>query len=287
MIDVNLLPPADVIDHQEIRQAIQDYHQARAAAREARKELVRLERDREVAVQRDIEATADAAQKGVKDPGGKHLASFEAKLADLTRQVAALELLEQRKAQELMATIDEHRDEWRAQLDAQVDQIREERDRHLDAAERSHEQLSTAYALRAFARDLDRYRGGYVRRMKLPRVGDGDVVEISDTFEALRSVAAEPVAQITNPAQVVRRWCVNAKFESDGSDGGSMQLVGYRVEHDGHVYNPGDIFMAAIDREVQAALAQGAIRELEPGTMLHEQGTREFQVGAVSGGVEH
>ncbi len=285
MLDPQQCPPSEIVDHQPIRDAIQSHQSARGAARDARKDLVRFERDRELAMRRDIEATANAAQKGVKDPGGKHVAEFDKQLADKQRQVAALELVEQRLVNDLATTLDEHRDEWQAQLDQQLQDVRHERDSALNAAEALHDKLATVYSLRGFARDPRRYRGAqaFVRSMRMPRTGDGDVVEIGATFAALRNVGSEPVAAVTNPAQIVRRWCVNAKFESDGSDSGSKTLVGYRVQHDGHNYNPGDIFNAPIDQEVQAAISQGAIREIPPGTMLHEQGTREYQVGRVSG----
>ncbi len=284
MLDVNSLPPVEAVEHELIRAAIDAYQSARASARDARKDLVRFERERESALQRDIEATADALSAGKRDPAGKHLAAFEAKLADLQRQVAALELLERRKVAELTTTFAEHRAEWQAELDRQLADVRIERDLALDAAEALHGKLATVYALRGFAREPQRYRGAqaYVRQMRMPRVGDGDAVEVSGAFAALRNVGSEPVARITNPAMIVRRWCVQHQYGDDALRGPNS-LIGHRVEHDGHVYGPGAIFNAPIDREVQAAISQGTIRELKPGTMLQEQGTREFQVGHVSG----
>ncbi len=283
-LDPQQLPPADIIDHQPIREAIHAVHAARGAGFEARKQLTRFEREHAQAVQRDVEATADALSSGKRDPGGKSVATFEAKLAEMERQAEALELNFRRRLADLNATYAEHRAEWQAQLDQQLEEVRHERDAHLTFAEQDHAKLATVYSLRAFARDPQRYRGaqGFVSSMRLPRVGDGDVVQVGDTFEALRGVGSEPAARITNPAQVVRRWCVNEKYGDDPLRGPGS-LIGYRVQHDGHVYNPGDIFNAPIDSEVQAAISQGAIRELPAGTMLHEMGTREFQVGGVSG----
>ena len=180
------LPPANALGVQAISDALGAWESARHAYRRASQDLVVLEQRRPEAVALDREALADALEADQEDPGDKFTESHDERIAEATRRIDALRLLEERRWSEVQAAFEEHGDEIAANAREKLDQARARFTEALAVAAECHAALVGAQAITGFAAGHG-FRSGWLGIVK---VADRDV-GVSEIFGALAALIPE------------------------------------------------------------------------------------------------
>jgi hypothetical protein len=135
------LPPADRVDHPEIKAAIIACNRAIDAERTTRQDHVQAELELPASEFKDEQALADAQAAGKKDPGPVHADKHRALIRDLKRRHGAAKITRNRAQAAVTAAFEEHGDEWEARLNEQHDALREQISHTLDEFQALHQQL--------------------------------------------------------------------------------------------------------------------------------------------------
>lgn len=156
----------------------------RTAFEELRKErrvtstrLASLQSERERAVMKDRDALAQAIRKGKADPGGKAVEKVEKDIAACTRRLEALEVALEDTERDLIAVVDEHRDEWAGEAEDHLADARAEYAEAVESLARAYGRVSAAHALVRWARLFPegetsfRVRGAQLESLKAPHGG--------------------------------------------------------------------------------------------------------------------
>jgi len=170
-----------------IRAAVEAYQTVEAAARDARREVASLERQRPKALAADTDALADAIANGQKDPGQKHADKLDADVRDAKRRADARAVNQQRALEALHRALREHGGEWREQI-AQAE--RDARARYtaaLEGFESASADLSAAVGLSRFAAGGAKSGHPIALSVPAPRHAD-DRVGIHTLLSALRTL---------------------------------------------------------------------------------------------------
>jgi hypothetical protein len=184
------LPPAQEIEEPNIRQAVAEFHAAANDANTARQTAVQLEQERPQAVERDAEALADAREAGKLDPGAKHTAEHDERIADAERQARAAEILRDRAFAKLAEALAAQGDEWQALAAKRLADARAKFLRAVDRLEAQQRELATAASLDGFVTNGGRYRqpGGYAAGIR----ASGQSLPIDAVLAGLRALAEPP-----------------------------------------------------------------------------------------------
>ena len=127
-IDVQKLPPVELIDCEPIKAAVVAYNTARQNRRDARNSVDALDptalipgaagtaakRKAETA---DARAYADAMNAGKKDPGPVNVDRYERDLSEAKRKLDGAKLIEQDRLSDLQKAVTEHGGAWREQVE--------------------------------------------------------------------------------------------------------------------------------------------------------------------------
>lgn len=153
MFGTRTLPPPSLLPH-DVARAVEALRGAQARTREAKRSVGQQRRvGVPAARQRDVEATADALERGTKDPGPKHERQAVEKLADLERSSGAAELVERRARQRLDETIAAHADQINEQAGERMKAAIKAYTSALDRLDEALAELSQAVALSEWAKD--------------------------------------------------------------------------------------------------------------------------------------
>jgi hypothetical protein len=162
-----------------------------------------LEGERSRAIEQDRIEYAKALKEGKGDPGGKKVEELEKKIAACKRRLTALEEAIDMATDDLIAVIDEHRDEWAEEVWAEFAATREGYAQAVEALEEARAKVDTKHALLSFVLGFPeeestyRVRGSFVAAL---RAQNGDPYYFSQVVDALRTDA-----QMTEGAPEVHR----------------------------------------------------------------------------------
>jgi hypothetical protein len=183
------IPPAERVDHPELKAALEHYEQAKADEHTKRRDAIQAEQDLPDAERLDALALADAQAEGKRDPGGKHRTKALDAIAEARRQHAASVITLQRAVEAVVIAFRQYGSEWEASLDKERDQLRSQMAEALDRWAGLHVKLQANSANRAIPRgSATQSPSLYADSIKVP-VRDGDVIYVADVTEALRDLA--------------------------------------------------------------------------------------------------
>ncbi len=182
------IPPAERIDHPEIKAAIVACDEAIKVELEARRAHTQAEQELPAAEYKDEVALADAQAAHRKDPGPINAEKHAALIADLKRRHGAAKITLQRAVERVVEAFEQHGDDWRATLEEERDAIREQMGRSLDEFSELHGQLQVTAANLAIGGSAARAPASFVATVRAPRVGDGNTLHVTDVIEHLRGL---------------------------------------------------------------------------------------------------
>lgn len=200
-IERGAVPPSDAVSQPQIKQALAAWERARLAAREADREMLKLERGtgRAQAEHADAEQLAVALEHGKPAPKPTRAAQFEQQLADARRQARATALVEQRRWADAQAAFAEHIGELREHTDKEFELRRGAYVSAIDAVEQAHAQMADLIAMRVFLAEDGPGAGafhaaGWASTITAPAANalDDSQVAVSDVLAELRDVGGPP-----------------------------------------------------------------------------------------------
>jgi hypothetical protein len=109
-----LPPESDAWD--ELKGPITEYRRLAADRKLAQQRLGELENSRRRAVEADRLAYAKALREKTPDPGDKAVKRLDRDMASTRRTIEALEVAIEEAEQELIETVDEHKQDWLKKL---------------------------------------------------------------------------------------------------------------------------------------------------------------------------
>jgi hypothetical protein len=161
----------------------------------------------------DAAATAEAWEKGTNDPGSRYADRAAKALADAQRTWSASRIALDKARAGVVTAFDEHGDELEAKLRDELAQTADASSERLDGWLRLHGQMCRVARLLNIedpfgagaqrAADLLGARPKWlphVVSVKVPCIGDGDVLHVADVVESLRQLGRERKAEVPNPA---------------------------------------------------------------------------------------
>jgi hypothetical protein len=185
------IPPAEQVDHPELKAALTRYEEARAAERETRQTHVQLDQELPAAEYRDEVALADAREKGKPDPGSRNAERHQKGIAEAKRDWGARKIGLARAVEAVVSAFDQHGDDWEASLLEQRDQLREKMAAKLEEWTGLWKVLQVNTANRAVCRGSGTQSPSlFSGSFRVPRIQDGDVIQVADVLDGLRGLAA-------------------------------------------------------------------------------------------------
>lgn len=190
------------VEWDELRAAVEQY---RAHTRERRAVAARidvLEREKDAAIRKDLEALAQALRDSKPDPGAKAEEKVKKELEAARRHFEALNLMLDDAEERLLEVVDEHKDDW-------IEEVQSELAEHRAAYEQAIETLRTTRAVVASKHSLVRWLTNFpdqasfrdvvppVRRLESP---NGDPYLWDEVIAALHNDAnPQPQREIVVP----------------------------------------------------------------------------------------
>jgi hypothetical protein len=196
-------PPSTAVMEPQIREALERHEAAVAAARDADRQLVRLERvGRQAAERQDAEKLAAALEvDGPRPKGGSALEAYERQLVDARREASATKIVEARAWEAVRAAFNAHSAELQEMTDKAIQERRAAFLATVDKCEESHRRLCELLPWQTFFGGPDvmgsgTYRPAAAMAALAPKRHQLDPTQVlvSDLYRALRSVGAEPEA---------------------------------------------------------------------------------------------
>lgn len=188
------LPPAESLP-KEVKEAVAAFEKAREATGQAHADLGNHRRVGVTqAKQRDIEAAADALEKGKSAPDPQHERAALDRLAGLERAVSAAELVERRSLQRLNEAIEAHADSIGKLAGERTVQAVNDYLTAVDDLERAVADLNEARALSSWAAEPT---GMYKLRtgLAVPVPQHGNDPDVSAVLAGLREAIEPPQRQ--------------------------------------------------------------------------------------------
>jgi hypothetical protein len=139
-----LLPQSEFEELQEACKAYTDLMNERRVTGAL---LGKLEEDRSRAIEADRIALGKAIKDGTSDPGDKNVEQIEKKIKGCNRRLEALEHALDQAEIDLLEVLDEHRDDWVAELEAKHAEAQAVYREAIDALSASHAKVSQSFAL--------------------------------------------------------------------------------------------------------------------------------------------
>jgi hypothetical protein len=162
-----------------------------------------LEGERARAIEQDRIEYAKALKEGKGDPGNKRVEKLEKEIAACRRRLTALEEAIDMATDDLIATIDEHRDKWAEEVGEALTATRQAYAEAVEALAEARAKVDTKHALLSFILGFPeheityRVRGSFVGALKAQ---NGDPYYFAQVVDALRTDA-----QMTAGAPEVHR----------------------------------------------------------------------------------
>jgi hypothetical protein len=184
------IPPSGRVDHPDLKSSIERYEKARTDEREARLTFQQLEIELPAAEYQDELALADAREQGKPDPGPKNADRQRKAIAEAKRQAGARKIELARTVEGVTQAFVEHGDEWEASLLDESETLRGAMSDLLSGWEKMYVELQSNLANRAIGVGMGHKDPAvFARGFKVPRVMDGDVVDVGDAIRGLRDLA--------------------------------------------------------------------------------------------------
>lgn len=183
------LPPDSEVP-EELKGAVKEYRELVGKRHAAYTRLGALERDRHRAIARDRLALAKALREGGDDPGDDAVEKIDRDTANTRRIIESLEIAIEEAEQELIGIVDEHKDEWLAEADEEIDADVEAYRAAVDELEARRTKLTESVALKRFFNTFPEhgYRPGHWHVFGLI-ARHGDPFRWDEVIEALRKDA--------------------------------------------------------------------------------------------------
>ena len=186
------LPPTE---WPEMQKAKENYERLKAEQRAAQQRLGSLRRKREQAVEADRIALAKALKEGADEPTEAKVDQIDKELLARNRRLEALERALDDAEADVLAVVDEHRDEWLEEVSATVDAAYEKYAEAVEAFAAVTDSVYSAWALWRWVKFFPdeemsyRVRAGHVAGLMTP---SGDPYTTSQVLDALRQDAVRP-----------------------------------------------------------------------------------------------
>jgi len=205
MLDRPLETPPK-ISNAKVRRAAEEYRRLVADHQAAGSAAHGLEQGRREAVEVDRRAYAVALRgakgKGV-DPGQPATLAADRELLKIRRREEALEHAVTEARNELVAAVDQNRDEWSTSLEKRLADARAGMLEAIDSLASSHAELAEAHAVVAWVEQFPQQSlwrpGRFVASLPSVRTQAGEPVPTAAAIDALR-LLAEPPAKPEHPA---------------------------------------------------------------------------------------
>jgi hypothetical protein len=158
----------------ELEEVRDDYEALKKERRVTETRLRSLRGERERAVFADRAALADAIREGKPESTGTKVEKIEKEIVACEHRLEALELALDDAEDDLLAQVDEHRDEWGSDVETGLEAAREQYAEAVESLAAARAKVSAHYALlrwvRLFPEEEMGYqvRSSYVRDLKAP-----------------------------------------------------------------------------------------------------------------------
>jgi hypothetical protein len=178
----------------ELEQVVMEYQVLLQKRKAAGFRVGTVEREREQAIRKDLEALKKALVEGTEDPGPKHEDKAKKESETAKRRYDALDLALEDVEVKLIDVVDAHRDDWLAEVVTSEEEARVGYEEAIEALSVARARLSRQRALKSWLTqfpDQPSYRVGfpYLRKLTAPH---GDAYPWEDVVEALRFDANPP-----------------------------------------------------------------------------------------------
>jgi len=193
-----------------LQKVVAAYRDLEARMRAARVRLGSLEgTERERAEQKDRRAYVKEIREGNDDhPGTPETDKVDREIKQCRDLIAALDVALDEAETDLVAVVDEHRQAWLEEIEAQVEKQRKTYAKAIESVASERGALDVSFALLRWTRDFPevgsyRPQSGYVRALVAPH---GDPFYFAEVVQALREDAnpPEPVEKVRHP--ITGQW---------------------------------------------------------------------------------
>ena len=163
-VDINL-PHTEWEELERVRVALEDLKKER---RVTATRLSSLSGERERAISKDRDALAQAIREGKSDPGDKSVEKVEKEIQACNRRIEALDVALEDTERDLIAVVDEHREEWAPEVEGALEGARQEYGEAIEALARAYAKVTSTYALLRWVKLFPEQEMSYrVRGMKV------------------------------------------------------------------------------------------------------------------------
>lgn len=227
------IPPRDLTPIQEIAEAFERWTNANTAANLAVQTVDELRRERVKAERQDDQATADALEQGLKDPGPKHVAALDRRLEEAQRKARASLIVQRRANDALQQAHAEHGAAWTGHLHRMLDEARQSYRQALQAVQETQSHLSQVENAVAFAEGASTFdQRKWRKHIPSPQPVDGPgfgFLSIDATIEALATLAEPPETPEKPKPTAPRPWSMGNPMsgtEAEFQRRAAQQLAG-------------------------------------------------------------
>lgn len=185
------LPPN--IDHPAVKKSAAAYASLQHRFEEAREKHYALEQSRVEVEAADRAALAESIRRSKPDPGAEALEKLEDEIRAAKREVDALDIAAGDAESELVASVQQARDEWLPKREAAVDTAREAIAAAVDQLAAALDTFATEQAVAIWLADFPQRRyspvGSYVPALAQ---ANGTPYRAAEVVEALRALGEKP-----------------------------------------------------------------------------------------------
>ena len=192
-------------------------------------------RGREAAQEQDAIALAEAIEEGKEEPKTNNVEQIDKEIAACERRVAALEIVVDNLEQSLIAVVDEHRDEWVEEVDAELTADFEMYGDAIEAVASARAHISQKFGLRRWLHGFPEtnpvYAEGGSSVVVALKAMHGDPYTFTQVIDALRQ-DAQTVSRrrgCANPRSARSRDAPTPRGKATEPRGGTRLLHGQRT----------------------------------------------------------
>lgn len=162
--------------------------------------LSSLAGERERAITKDRDALASAIREGKSDPGDESVEKVEKEIQACNRMIEALDVALEDAERDLIAVVDQYRDDWAEEVEGAFEGVRQEYGEAVEALASAYRKVVSTYALLRWVKLFPDQEMSYrVRGMTVNalRGMHGDAFLFDEVLAALRSDAYEVMQERT------------------------------------------------------------------------------------------
>jgi hypothetical protein len=184
----------------ELQRAVAEYQYLLKERKAAGYRVGALVHEQERAIRKDLDALKQTLLKGGEDPGAKHEAKVKKEAEAAKRRFDALDLALEDAEMKLIDVVDDHRDEWLAEIEETQEKARTEYEEVVETLNRLRARLTRQRSLKNWLTNFPEqpsFRIGFphLRNLTAP---SGDPYAWEHVIDALRKDANPPQA-VPNP----------------------------------------------------------------------------------------